>query len=160
MSSPEENIMALLKERQTPHEVIEHAPVLTNAAMAEALGVPLADTVKNIMLETTEGEIILVVLPGDQRFDSKRLAAKVGTKRVTFAKPELCATCKERTCIEICSAQALMPGEEGAAPEFDREKCIHCGACIWSCSKALPEDRERANIEFAAGSGGLHSNEN
>ena len=88
MSSPEENIMTLLKERQTPHEVIEHAPVHTNAAMAEALGVPLADTVKNIMLETTEGEIILVVLPGDQRFDSKRLAAKVGTKRVTFAKPE------------------------------------------------------------------------
>jgi len=88
MSSPEENIFALLKERQTPHEVIEHNPVYTNATMAEALGVSLADTVKNIMLETTEGEIILVVLPGDQRFDSKRLAAKVGTKRVTFAKPE------------------------------------------------------------------------
>jgi dissimilatory sulfite reductase (desulfoviridin) alpha/beta subunit len=61
---------------------------------------------------------------------------------------------------EICSAQALMPGEEGGTPEFDREKCIHCGACIWSCCKALPEDRERANIEFGAGSGGLHSNEN
>jgi len=88
MSSPEENITTLLKERQVPHEVIEHAPVHTNAAMAEALGVSLADTVKNIMLETTEGEIILVVLPGDQRFDSKRLTAKVGTKRVTFAKPE------------------------------------------------------------------------
>jgi electron-transferring-flavoprotein dehydrogenase len=53
-----------------------------------------------------------------------------------------------------------MPGEEGGTPEFDREKCIHCGACIWSCSKALPADPERANIEFGAGSGGLHSNEN
>jgi electron-transferring-flavoprotein dehydrogenase len=53
-----------------------------------------------------------------------------------------------------------MPGEEGAPPEFDREKCIHCGACIWSCSKALPDDPESANIVFAAGSGGLHSNEN
>lgn len=79
---------------------------------------------------------------------------------VTFVRPELCASCRERTCIEICSAQALMPGEEGTTPEFDREKCIHCGACIWSCSKALPEDPERANIAFSAGSGGLHSNEN
>jgi len=79
---------------------------------------------------------------------------------MTFADPALCATCRERTCIEICSAQALMPGEEGAPPEFDREKCIHCGACTWSCSKALPQDPERANIEFGAGSGGLHSNEN
>ena len=79
---------------------------------------------------------------------------------VTFADPKLCATCTERTCIEICSAQALMPGEEGATPDFDREKCIHCGACIWSCSRALPTDSKRANVEFGAGSGGLHSNEN
>ena len=88
MSSPEETIMNLLKERQVPHEVIEHPPVTNNAAMAEALKVPLADTVKNLMLETTEGEIILVVLPGDQRFDTKRLTAKAGTKRVVFAKPD------------------------------------------------------------------------
>jgi electron-transferring-flavoprotein dehydrogenase len=79
---------------------------------------------------------------------------------VTFADPKLCATCTERTCIEICSAQALMPGEEGGTPDFDREKCIHCGACIWSCSRALPTDPKRANVEFGAGSGGLHSNEN
>jgi electron-transferring-flavoprotein dehydrogenase len=53
-----------------------------------------------------------------------------------------------------------MPGEEGGTPDFDREKCVHCGACIWSCSRALPTDKERANVEFSAGSGGLHSNEN
>jgi electron-transferring-flavoprotein dehydrogenase len=79
---------------------------------------------------------------------------------VSFAQPELCAACTERTCIEICSAQAIMPGEEGRPPEFDREKCIHCGACIWSCSRALPGDPEKANVVFTAGSGGLHSNEN
>ena len=88
MSSPEETIINLLKERQVPFEVIEHEPVYNNAAMAEAAKVPLGDTLKNIMLETTEGEIIVVVVPGDQRFDTKRLTAKAGTKRVVFAKPE------------------------------------------------------------------------
>ncbi|MBI2440356.1 MAG: YbaK/EbsC family protein [Lentisphaerae bacterium] len=88
MGSPEENILNLLKERQIPHEVLEHPPVYTNAAMAEALGVALGETVKNIMLETSEGEIILVVLPGDQRFDAKRLSTKAETKRVSFAKPD------------------------------------------------------------------------
>ena len=88
MSSPEENILALLKDRQVPHEVLEHKPVTNNAGTAEALAVPLGDTVKSLMLETTEGEIIVVVLPGDQRFDSKRLTAKAGTQRVVFAKPE------------------------------------------------------------------------
>ncbi|MBI2440027.1 MAG: YbaK/EbsC family protein [Lentisphaerae bacterium] len=88
MDSPEENILKLLTERQVPHAVLEHPPVYTNAAMAQALGVALGETVKNIMLETSEGEIILVVLPGDQRFDAKRLSAKAGTKRVSFAKPD------------------------------------------------------------------------
>ena len=97
----------------------------------------------------------------DALFKGGKVQAAAGfADHVTFADPALCATCTERTCIEICSAQALMPGEEGGTPEFDREKCVHCGACIWSCSKALPTDPERANIEFGAGSGGLHSNEN
>lgn len=97
----------------------------------------------------------------DALFKGGKVQAAGGfADHVTFADPKLCATCTERTCIEICSAQALMPGEEGGTPDFDREKCVHCGACIWSCSKALPNDPERANIEFGAGSGGLHSNEN
>ena len=80
---------------------------------------------------------------------------------VSFADPSLCAKCTKRTCIEMCSAQALMPGENpGDPPKFDREKCVHCGACIWNCAMALPDDPEKANIVFRAGSGGLHSNEN
>ncbi len=97
----------------------------------------------------------------DVLFKGGKVQAAAGfADHVTFADPALCATCTERTCIEICSAQALMPGEEGGTPDFDREKCIHCGACIWSCSKALPKNPEQANITFEAGSGGLHSNEN
>lgn len=97
----------------------------------------------------------------DVLFKGGKVQAAPGfVDHVTFADPALCKDCTERTCIEICSAQALMPGETGAPPEFDREKCIHCGACIWSCSKALPENPEYANIVFSAGSGGLHSNEN
>jgi electron-transferring-flavoprotein dehydrogenase len=30
------------------------------------------------------------------------------------------------------------PGENGV-PNFDREKCVHCGACLWNCSQANPE---------------------
>ena len=36
----------------------------------------------------------------------------------------------------------------------DLDKCVHCGACFWSCA------REETNIQFRAGSGGLHSAEN
>ncbi|KUG28920.1 electron transfer flavoprotein-ubiquinone oxidoreductase [hydrocarbon metagenome] len=79
---------------------------------------------------------------------------------VTFADPAVCATCRERVCIEACSGQAITVDPEGGAPLFDREKCVHCGACLWNCSKPHPRDPEKTNVEFSAGSGGLHSVEN
>ena len=76
---------------------------------------------------------------------------------VIFRDPRLCGACAERTCIAMCSGQAITQGE-GTAPAFDREKCIHCGACLWNCTQS--PDGENSNIEFRAGAGGLHSAEN
>lgn len=69
---------------------------------------------------------------------------------VVFARPELCAACEAKLCVEMCSGQALTRGENGV-PAFDREKCVYCGACLWNCASA-----ER-NIDFRAAAGGLHS---
>jgi len=78
---------------------------------------------------------------------------------VVFVYPNLCEQCGTKICIEACSGQAITPGEKGV-PAFDREKCVHCGACLWNCSQPLPGNRERTNIAFRAGTGGLHSAEN
>jgi electron-transferring-flavoprotein dehydrogenase len=77
---------------------------------------------------------------------------------VSFVDPKLCEGCGEKVCIEVCSGQALTPGN--GVPRFDREKCVHCGACLWSCSQTLPGQHGRRNITFRAGAGGLHSAEN
>ncbi len=76
---------------------------------------------------------------------------------VVFSKPELCIACGEKTCVAMCSGQALTQCEDGV-PAFEREKCIHCGACLWNCAQS--PDGEHSNIEFRAGAGGLHSAEN
>jgi electron-transferring-flavoprotein dehydrogenase len=78
---------------------------------------------------------------------------------VVFLYPNSCASCGTKICVEMCSGQAIYPGE-GGVPAFDREKCVHCGACLWNCATANPHDRERGNIAFRAGTGGLHSAEN
>jgi electron-transferring-flavoprotein dehydrogenase len=78
---------------------------------------------------------------------------------VTFTDPQVCVACGSKVCIEICSGEAIRPGEAGSTPAFDREKCVHCGACLWSCSQTLPGG-EKGNLEFRAGAGGLHSAEN
>ncbi len=76
---------------------------------------------------------------------------------VVFRDAGLCIRCDDKTCIAMCSGQALTLGSEGI-PEFEREKCVHCGACLWNCSTAGSDGK--TNIEFRAGAGGLHSAEN
>ena len=76
---------------------------------------------------------------------------------VAFHDAGLCIACLEKTCIAMCSGQALTGGENGV-PAFEREKCVHCGACLWNCGQS--PDGEHSNIDFRAGAGGLHSAEN
>ena len=78
---------------------------------------------------------------------------------VRFLYPDFCERCATRLCIEMCSGQAITGGA-GGVPVFDREKCVHCGACLWNCVAPLEDDPQRGNILFRAGAGGLHSNEN
>jgi electron-transferring-flavoprotein dehydrogenase len=76
---------------------------------------------------------------------------------VTFRDSALCRSCAEKTCVAMCSGQAITQGPDGQ-PAFEREKCVHCGACLWNCASA--PDNAGSNIDFRAGSGGLHSAEN
>lgn len=79
---------------------------------------------------------------------------------VVFLYPELCENCGTRICVEACSGQAIAPGPNGGVPAFDREKCVHCGACVWNCVSSIPGNADKMNISFRSAPGGLHSAEN
>lgn len=76
---------------------------------------------------------------------------------VRFLNSDLCKHCHSKVCIELCSGQAITASEDGGVPQFDREKCVYCGACLWNCAQPREGDPEHGNIEFLAGAGGLHS---
>jgi electron-transferring-flavoprotein dehydrogenase len=76
---------------------------------------------------------------------------------VVFHKPELCVECEEKTCVSMCSGQAISQ-IAGGNIMFDPDKCVHCGACVWNCART--PNGGCSNIEFRAGAGGLHSAEN
>jgi electron-transferring-flavoprotein dehydrogenase len=78
---------------------------------------------------------------------------------VRIMYPDFCERCGSKLCVEMCSGQAIVNGP-GGVPVFDREKCVHCGACLWNCVTPLDDDPVRGNILFRAGAGGLHSGEN
>jgi electron-transferring-flavoprotein dehydrogenase len=76
---------------------------------------------------------------------------------VVFRSPELCVQCEEKTCVAMCSGEAITQCAGGMIA-FEREKCAHCGACVWNCART--PNGGCSNIEFRAGAGGLHSAEN
>ena len=84
----EEKIITMLEDTKVPYEIVEHEPVYTNPAMAEALNVSESETVKSLVLKTKEGNMIVLVLPGNKKVDWKQAAAGAKTKKVSFAKPE------------------------------------------------------------------------
>ena len=84
----EEKIVGILRDSKIAYEIIDHEPVYTNPAMAEALNVSEGETVKSLVLTTKEKNMIVLVLPGDKKVNWKRAAAGANTKKVSFAKPE------------------------------------------------------------------------
>lgn len=78
---------------------------------------------------------------------------------VVFSDTKICERCESKICTEVCSGQAIYPGEDGI-PHFDREKCVHCGACFWNCPYPDKNTPSQTNLKFMAGAGGLHSAEN
>ena len=84
----EEKIITMLEDTKISYAIVEHEPVYTNPAMAEALNVSESETVKSLVLKTKEGNMIVLVLPGNKKVDWKQAAAGAKTKKVSFAKPE------------------------------------------------------------------------
>lgn len=78
---------------------------------------------------------------------------------VLFLRPEACTLCERKVCVDMCSGQAIDIAENGGVA-FDREKCVHCGACLWNCTELVENLTGRTNLDFRAGAGGLHSAEN
>lgn len=136
------------------------SPDQISAAIRESLGknIPLHDALMSASgWPEIEFDGQLLVSHQDALLMGGKVQAASGfADHVVFVNPQLCRQCAAKTCIEMCSGQAITRGD--GVPAFDREKCVHCGACIWNCAQTL--DGEHANIEFRAGAGGLHSAEN
>jgi electron-transferring-flavoprotein dehydrogenase len=127
-----------------------------------AQGTPLADPVMDALgwpQIPLDGE--LLVSQQDALLLGGKVQAPAGfADHVVVLAPELCEGCNPQLCVEICSGQALAYRPGGGAPLFEREKCVHCGACLWNCTRPRKAGDELCNIEFRAGAGGLHSAEN
>jgi electron-transferring-flavoprotein dehydrogenase len=145
-----------LKDRASPIAGVNPKKLATLAQATLSGGRPLHDALLSARgWPEIEFDGRLLVTQQDALLMGGKVQAMPGfADHVIFRDTMLCATCIEKTCIAMCSGQAITLGADGL-PTVEREKCVHCGACLWNCAKSGAG--ARAHIDFRAGAGGLHS---
>ncbi|HEY5668110.1 MAG TPA: prolyl-tRNA synthetase associated domain-containing protein [Candidatus Saccharimonadales bacterium] len=75
-----------LRALEVPYRLVKHQAVFT---VAESVGVLDEIPVKNLLLQEEKGtRKVLVIMAGEHRLDTKKLAAELGTKKLRFANAE------------------------------------------------------------------------
>lgn len=83
----------LLTSLGIEYRVVQHEAVMTveesitKGVMAQ-IGSEDHHVLKNLLLQEKKGNLYLLIARGDQRVDLKLVASELGSKRLSFAKPE------------------------------------------------------------------------
>jgi Cys-tRNA(Pro)/Cys-tRNA(Cys) deacylase len=80
------NAMRVLDARKIPYTALEYDPAIhSGQGVSEALGVPIAQVFKTLVVMRERGRPILAMVPSDRELDLKKMAAAAGEKRVRMA---------------------------------------------------------------------------
>jgi len=70
------------------HEVVEYGRVAGVAEAAVARGVELARVIKTIVVRRGEGDLVMVLVPGDRVIDWAKLRSLLGVSRMSLASAD------------------------------------------------------------------------
>ncbi len=83
-----QRIIDRLVELGIAYKLVEHQPVFTVEESRSVM--PDKFPVRNLLLKEEKGErLIFVIMPGEERLDTKSLAKEIDCKKLQFAKPEV-----------------------------------------------------------------------
>lgn len=81
------NAIKWLRAQGVSFEVLEYAFTEVGAELAaEAVGRPLEATCKTLVVEAPGRQFWIAIVPGDQRFDTRKMAAVIGVKQADLAE--------------------------------------------------------------------------
>jgi len=89
MSFAEQRIKSILTNNQIEFKETEHEAVYTSQKAARVIGLESEEAgLKSLLFKTKKAEFILVLNPGNQKVDTKKIARMEDTKSLHFASPE------------------------------------------------------------------------
>lgn len=80
--------VAAVRAAGVRHRVVEFEPVGSVEEAAVARGVPLHAVTKTIVVRRGEGDLLMVLVPGDRTIDWRRLRVHLGVSRLSLASGE------------------------------------------------------------------------
>jgi len=89
MPATRDDLFARLDALGIATRTVEHAPVYTVEEARALRGEIAGGHCKNLFLKDDKGTIYLIVCLEDARVDLKAAPARIGSRRLTFGKPEL-----------------------------------------------------------------------
>lgn len=86
MPGEKNNAMRLLDQRGISYQTYTFSPDIHSAqGVAEVVGIPIQLVFKTLVVIPAEGRPVLVLVPGDQELDLRRLARTMGVKKARMA---------------------------------------------------------------------------
>src|SRR4051812_44414252 len=89
MPASRQDLMARLDELGIETETREHAPVFTVEEARALRGEIPGGHCKNLFLNDEKGALYLIICLEDARIDLKTLPQRIGSRRLSFGKPDL-----------------------------------------------------------------------
>ena len=130
LQDPAEALFVRLRDLGIAHETYEHPPLFTVGQARAGRGRQDGMHVKNLFLRDKKGAMWLVTLPEGAELDLKTLAARLGSKNLSFASAE---RLRKHLGVEAGSVTPLaaMNDRDGAvtvavAEEVLRAELMHC----------------------------------
>lgn len=75
-----------LKQKKVPFEIVKYDHRQKGAEFAaQAVGFPLAQTIKTLVTDPGDHRCVLVLMPGDRQLSMKKLAGVLGVKKAELA---------------------------------------------------------------------------
>lgn len=127
------NAMRVLDARNIPYTTLEYSNTIKSGqGVSAALGVPLAQVFKTLVVMRDRGRPMLVMVPSDHELDLKKMAAAAGEKRVRMAAQR-----------EAESKTGLLVGGIGALALLDKNFDVYLDASAQQWDEILVNAGQR-----------------
>ena len=127
------NAMRVLDARKIPYSALTYDPAIhSGTGVSQALGLPVKQVFKTLVVMRERGRLILVMVPSDHELDLKKMAAAAGEKRVRMASQR-----------EAESKTGLLVGGIGALALLDKNFDVYLDASAQQFEEILVNAGQR-----------------